>query len=163
MDQKYNAPIDKVFALLTDPKWLEARCLALGEQSAKITARRKTKKTGGGVSLSMTRRVHRDLPALLAEVLPSESDLQFEEDWTPDGAGGYAGMLQMDVIGQPITMSAEFTLQPAGKGCLYVIVHHSKCSIPFIGGTVAKFVQGQVEQGCADEFAYLVAHLKKNK
>lgn len=25
MEQKYNAPIDKVFALLTDPKWLEDR------------------------------------------------------------------------------------------------------------------------------------------
>ena len=25
MEQKYGAPMDKVFALLTDPKWLEAQ------------------------------------------------------------------------------------------------------------------------------------------
>ena len=32
MEQKYSAPIEKVFSLLTDPKWLEARSLALGVQ-----------------------------------------------------------------------------------------------------------------------------------
>ena len=36
MEQKYNAPMDKVFAILTDPKWLEARSLALGELSASV-------------------------------------------------------------------------------------------------------------------------------
>jgi len=35
MEQKYNAPLDKVFALLTDPKWLEARSLALVEMQKK--------------------------------------------------------------------------------------------------------------------------------
>lgn len=156
MEQKYGAPIEQVFGLLTDPKWLEARSLALGELSAKI----KTKKSGkGGVTLSMTRRVKRELPALIAKVLPSESDLQFEETWTP-AEGGYDGTLTMQVVGQPVSMSAEFTLESAGKGCIYKIVHETKCSIPLVGGTVAKFAQGQIEQGCADEFAYLVKQLK---
>jgi hypothetical protein len=159
MEQKYSATIDKVFALLTDPKWLEARCLALGELSAKV----KAKKSAGGVALSMTRRAKRELPALVAKVLPSESDLQFEEVWRRGDDGGYTGTLAMDVVGQPVKMSAEFELAPAGKGCVYRIEHHTKCSIPLLGGPVAKFAQGQVEQGCADEFAYLVDYLKKNK
>ena len=36
MEKKFNAPVDKVFGLLTDPKWLEARCLALGELSREL-------------------------------------------------------------------------------------------------------------------------------
>ena len=40
MEKKFTAPVDKVFGLLTDSKWLEARCLALGELSASC----KTKK-----------------------------------------------------------------------------------------------------------------------
>ncbi len=158
MEQKYAAPVDKVFVLLTDPKWLEARCLALGELAAKV----KAKKSGKGVTLSMTRRVKRDLPALIAKVLPSESDLQFEETWTP-ATGGYTGTLAMQIAGQPVTMTAEFSLQPDGKGCVYRIVHRTKCSIPLVGGTVAKFAQGQIEQGCADEFGYLVDYLKQRK
>jgi hypothetical protein len=158
MEQKYGAPIETVLAHLTDPKWLEARCLALGELSAKV----KAKKAGKGIKISMTRRVKRDLPALIARVLPSESDLQFEESWTPDG-DGYAGTLTMDVVGQPVSMTAEFSLQPAGKGCVYRIVHHAKCSIPLLGGPVARYSQSEIEQGCADEFKYLVAFLKAKK
>lgn len=158
MEQKYAAPIDKIFHHLTDPKWLEARCLALGELSAKV----KVKKAGKGVKVSMTRRVKRDLPSLIAKVLPSESDLHFEETWAPEG-DGYAGSLTMDVAGQPVSMTAEFTLEPAGKGCVYRIKHHAKCSIPLIGGPVARFTQEQVEAGCDHEFKYLVEFLKKHK
>lgn len=149
MEQKYAAPIDTVFALLTDAKWLEARNMALGELLAKVEA----KKSAKGVTISMTRRIKRELPALVAKVLSPESDLQFEESWVPDGEGGYGGSLSMDIVGQPVTMNAEFTLTPAGKGCVYRIAHQAKCSIPLLGGPV--------EQGCADEFAYLVAQLRK--
>lgn len=158
MEQKYNAPIDRVFSLLTDPRWLEARSLALGELSAKV----KAKKSPKGVVLSMTRRARRDLPALVAKVLPSESDLQFEETWAL-AEGGYDGTLTMDIVGQPVKMKAEFTLEAAGKGCIYRIEHETKCSIPLVGGPVAKFAQGQVQQGCAAEFEYLVDYLRKQK
>ena len=110
----------------------------------------------------MTRRVKRELPALVAKVLPAESDLQFEESWTP-ADGGYDGVLTMDIVGQPVKMKAEFTLEAAGKGCIYRIEHETKCSIPLVGGPVARFAQGQVEQGCAEEFAYLVQALKNSK
>lgn len=159
MEQKYSAPVDKVFALLTDPKWLEARCLALGELSASI----KAKKAGKGVAIGMKRRVKRELPALVAKVIPPEADLVFEESWGPDEDGTRSGTLSMTAVGQPITMTAEFELAPAGKGSVYRITHVCKCSVPLIGGTVAKFAQGQVEAGCADEFAYLVDYLKKHK
>jgi hypothetical protein len=159
MEQKYNAPIDKVYALLTDAKWLEARCLAVGELSAKV----KAKKTAKGATVSMTRRVKRELPALVAKVLPAESDLQFEETWAAAAGGGYTGTLTMDIVGQPVKMSAEFNLESAGKGCVYRILHHTKCSVPLIGGPIAKFAQAQVEQGCAAEFAYLVEELKAGR
>ena len=157
MEQKYAAPIETVVGLLTDPKWLEARSLALGELSVRV----KTKKVGNKVALSMARRVKRELPALVVKVLSPESDLQFEESWIADGDGGYQGTLAMDIVGQPVAMSAEFSLVPAGKGCIFRIEHKAKCGIPLIGGTVAKFALGQIEQGCADEFAYLVGQLKK--
>jgi hypothetical protein len=158
MEQKYSAPIDKVFGLLTDPKWLEARCLAVGELSASVKAK---KAKGGGVSLTMKRRVKRDLPGVLAKVMSSESDLVFEETWTPGEDGGWTGTLAMDAIGQPVKMTATFELVPSGKGCVYRITHKCKSNVLLIGGMVEKFAQEQVEHGCADEFAYLVGYLKK--
>jgi hypothetical protein len=160
MEQKYPAPIDKVFALLTDPKWLQGRSAALGEISASV----KAKKSGGGVTLTMKRRVRRDLPALVAKVLAPEADLIFEEVWSAAGEGGArTGTLTMDTVGQPVKMSATFELAPAGKGCVYRIKHACKSSVPLIGGIVERFALGQIESGCADEFAYLVAHLRDRK
>ena len=159
MEQKYSASVDKVFALLTDPKWLEARCLALGELSASV----KAKRAGKGVAITMKRRVKRDLPALVAKVMPSEADLAFEETWGADDDGVRSGTLTMEALGQPVKMTADFELAPSGKGSIYRITHVCKCSVPLIGGTVAKFAQGQVEEGCAAEFAYLVDYLKKHK
>ena len=160
MEQKYAAPIDKVFALLTDPKWLQGRSAAIGELSAKV----KSKKSGGGVALTMHRRVKRDLPGLVAKVLSIEADLVFEEVWSAAGDGGVrTGTLAMDALGQPVKMTATFELAPAGKGCVYRITHKCKSSVPFIGGVVEKFAQSQVESGCADEFAHLVAYLKNHK
>lgn len=159
MEQKYAATVDKVFALLTDPKWLEARGQALGELSTQV----KAKKSAGGVTLSMKRRVRRDLPSLVAKVLSPESDLVFEETWTAATEAGRSGTLTMEAIGQPVKMSAKFELAPAGKGCDYRITHTCKSSVPFIGGAVEKFALGQVESGCADELAYLAEFLKTHK
>jgi uncharacterized protein YndB with AHSA1/START domain len=157
MEQKYSAPMDKVFALLTDPKWLEARCLAVGELSASI----KAKKKNGGVVIAMTRRVRRELPGVLARVMSPESDLVFEETWSAEEDGRRTGTLTMDAVGQPVRMTATFELAPSGKGCVYRITHKCKSGVPLIGGIVEKFAQEQVEEGCADEFRYLVDYLKR--
>lgn len=159
MEQKYSATVEQVYALLTNGKWLEERCLTLGELSASC----KVKKAAGGVVVTMKRRVRRELPGIIAKVISPESDLEFEENWGADEEGTRSGSMVMTAAGQPIKMTADFELAPSGKGCIYRIKHKVKASVPLIGGTIERFALGQVEQGCADEFAYLVSYLKKNK
>jgi len=158
MEKKFTAPVDKVFGLLTDPKWLEARCLAMGELSASC----KTKKAAGGVTVTMKRRVHRDLNAVIAKVLNPDSDIELEEHWSVD-KDKRSGSFTLQIVGKPITVTADFEVAPEGKGCVYRIQHQAKVRVPFIGGVVEKFVIGQTEQGCADELDYLADYLKKNK
>jgi uncharacterized protein YndB with AHSA1/START domain len=158
MEKKFTAPIDKVFGLLTDPKWLEARCLAMGELSASC----KTKKAAAGATVTMKRRVRRELNAIISKVLNPESDIELVEQWSVDKEKR-SGTFTLQIVGKPITVTAEFELAPEGKGCVYRIQHHAKVQVPLIGGVVAKFVMGQTEQGCADELDYLADYLKKNK
>ena len=157
VEQKLAASADKVHALLTDPKWIETRCLALGELSASC----KVKKTPSTV-VTMKRRVRRELNAVIAKVLNPESDIELVEHWAAEGKG-YKGQLTLQVVGKPITVTGDFELVPDGKGCVYRIQHHAKVNVPLIGGVVAKFAIGQADQGCADELSYLAEHLKKNK
>jgi hypothetical protein len=155
MEQKFNASVEQVFALLTAPKWLEARSLAMGELSAKV----KAKKTAKGVNVTMDRRLHRDLPTLIAKVLPADSDVHFEEVWTRDD-DGYVGTWTMEILGQPVKATAEFSLSPSGKGCVYAIQHKASCSIAFVGGAVAKFAQGEIETATQAEMDYLAQALR---
>ena len=158
MERKLGAPVATVFALLTDPKWLQARCLALGELSASCKAR----KSAGDVVVTMRRRVHRDLNALIAKVLNPDSDIEIEERWIA-ADGGYTGSYTLQIVGKPVTVTAEFALQPQGKGSVYRIQHSAEVRVPLVGGVVEKFVIGQSEQACADELDYLVENLKARK
>jgi hypothetical protein len=158
VEKKFNAPVDKVFGLLTDPKWLEARSLALGELSANC----KTKKTATGATVTMKRRVRRELNAVISKVLNPESDIELVEQWAI-AKDRRSGTFTLQVVGKPVTVTAEFALAPEGKGCVYRIQHDASVRVPLIGGVVAKFVMGQTEAGCADELDYLADYLKKNK
>lgn len=159
MEQKYSATVEQVYALLTQGKWLEERCLALGELSAAC----KAKKSGGGALVTMKRRVRRELPGIIAKVVSPESDLEFEETWGADEQGARRGSMVMIAAGQPLKMTADFELLPSGKGCVYRISHKVKANVPIIGAAIEKFAQAQIEQGCADEFAYMVRYLKAHK
>jgi Protein of unknown function (DUF2505) len=158
MEQKYNAPVEKVFGLLTDAKWLEARSNALGELSAAC----KAKKSAGSVAVTMKRRVRRELNAVISKVLNPDIDIELEERWTAE-KNRYSGTYALAIVGKPITVSADFELAADGKGCVYRIQHRAKVRVPIIGGVVEKFIMGQTEQGCADELDFLAEYLKKNK
>lgn len=157
MERTINAPVDKVFALLTDAKWLETRYLALGDLSASC----KVKKTGG-VVITMKRRIHRELSAVLSKVLSPDSDLEVEEKWSGD-KNAYAGTSTAQIVGKPITITLNYELEPAGKGCVLRIEPQCKVRVPFIGGVVEKFILGQTEESSAAEVDYLADFLKKNK
>lgn len=158
VELKFSAATDKVYALLTEAKWLEQRCLELGEISASV----KVKHTAKGAAIVMQRRIRRDLPALVAKVLSTETDMTIDEHWAADG-DGYSGSLTLALAGQPVKVAADFSLMPAGKGCIYRIQHKAKSSVPLIGGMVEKFALSEVESGCADELDYLAKALKKHK
>jgi hypothetical protein len=157
MEKKFNTTADQLFALLTDAKWLEERSLAMGELSAQC----KVKKSGG-LHVTMKRRVHRDLPAIVAKVINPDSDIEIMENWAGDAAKRTASYV-LTIVGKPITVSADIELEATGKSCVYRIKHSAKVKVPLIGGVIEKFVIGETEKGCADELTYLADYLKKHK
>lgn len=157
MEFKLNCSVEKVYGLLTDPKWLQARSLELGELSAQCLV-----KKSGGLNVTMKRRVHRDLPAIVAKVINPDSDIEIVEHWTGD-AGKRTATYVLNIVGKPITVNADITLEAAGKGCVYRIEHTAKVKVPLIGGVIEKFVVSETEKGCSDELEYLASYLKTSK
>jgi hypothetical protein len=157
MEQKFNVPAAVVLELLTNAKWLEARCLAMGELSASV----KAKKKAGQIHVTMKRRLRRDLPGVLAKVLSPESDLVMEEVWTLEEGGEASGTMDVEIVGQPVRLNADFELLQSGKGCIYRITHRAKASVRLVGGTIERFATKQTEEACALELKYLADYLKK--
>ena len=158
MQVKYNAALETVYGHLTDPKFLKARSLELGELSADC----KVRKQGKGHAVTMTREVRRELPSFLAKLFNPIQTIVIEEHWSDDEDGGKQATYRLDITGQPVEVTADISLKPSGKGCVYEIRHRCKARIPFIGGQIEKFVLGQTEAGCKDELDYLNALLKKS-
>lgn len=158
MQIKYNAPLETVYAKLTDPKFLEERSLAMGELSANC----KVKKLASGHTVTMKREVRRELPSFLAKLFNPVQTIVIEERWSDDDDGGMQATYKLVVTGQPVEVTADIALKPSGKGCVYEIAHRCKARIPLIGGQIERYVLAQTEAGCKDELDYLANLLKKS-
>lgn len=159
MQAKFSAPLETVYAALTDPKFLEERSLALGELSAKC----KVRKLAHGHVVTMTREVERELPSFLAKLFAPVQTIVIEERWADAGDDGKTATYTLGISGQPVEVSADIALRPSGKGCVYEIDHRCKVRIPLIGGQIEKYVLGQTRSGCEDELDYLAQELKARK
>ena len=157
IEYHFKASVDKVFALLSDPDYLADRCLALGELQADC----RVDERGGELVVTMRRRVQRKLPAFLARVFDANQTVELVERWKKNGkerSGSYA----LKVIGQPVTVTAELNLKPAGRGrggCTYTVTHAAKAGIPLIGRRIEQFILDQTADGARAELEHLAQHL----
>lgn len=155
MEHTFNAPIHRVFALLTDVSWLETRSRALGYLGVHI----QTRVNGKAVAITTKRCAPGTLLPHGTGMTTPCVDLVFREKWNPEFEGVRTGKLTMSAVDQPIRMSASFELVPSGNNSIYRIVHKYKSNVPLTGDAVHKFAQEQIETICMDEFAYLVGYL----
>lgn len=152
----FDQDVNTVFNLITDPDFIVERCVALGEVEADCDVEDYEDKT----VVTIRRVVSRDLPAFLAKLFDTQQTLKMVETWNKDGEN-WQGEYRVDVEGQPVTVTAKFSLEAKGSGSLYRIQHKAKANIPLIGGKVEKFILGNTESGAGAELEYTQNALKK--
>lgn len=152
--QTFQQEVDLVFDLLTDPDFLVDRCIALGNLSAEGQA----ETDGDKVTTHLVREVENDLPAFVAKILKPVQTINVTERWRPKGSG-WEGEMTVKVVGQPITISAMFSLEPNNDGCIYITAARAKADIPLIGRKIEKFLVKQFESDAARELGYTQEYL----
>ncbi len=157
MKASYKADTDRVYSLLTDKKYLLERSIGLGDLEVQCDI----EEQGDVTEIALTRKLVRDFPLLLAKLLNPEQTLKVREEWRRDeeSEGSWVGSQVIEVKNQPITIFADFRLDPTGEGCCYTIKHKVKSRIPLLGSRISKYVLAQVEQGCQRQMDYLGNHL----
>jgi len=93
MEFKFDAPAGRVFALLTDARFLQERCLAIGDISAECKV-----KKGSGPVVTMKREARRELPSVLAKLFNPVSKFTIEEHWSGDDQDGRTGTYLFEIV-----------------------------------------------------------------
>ena len=155
VDYDFNASLDAVAELLTDPQFLVDRCLALGG----ISATGQSNEENGRLVIETSREVEADLPSIVKKILGSVTTLDLLEVWQRDG-DGWRGTWDVSIKGQPINVHADFELMPAGEGCSYSADAKVTAKVPLIGKKIEKSLEGTIANDLLADLEYTNNQLK---
>jgi uncharacterized protein YndB with AHSA1/START domain len=145
LEHHYDADVETVFALITDPDFMTRKYTAVGGTNVAVD---RSEEDGGGCELVTRRTVTVDLPGFAKRVMqPSNTAIQ-TENWAPaDGNGARVCSYHVEIQGMPSKVTGTLKLSAEGTGTKQDIDADVKVSIPLIGGKLEKFA---IETGKAD-------------
>jgi Protein of unknown function (DUF2505) len=147
-------------SLKTDVASALKLCTELGNQEA-IYARLggtdvEIKREGRSpkVRLRISRKEAVNPPAAIRRLVPSTNHVSHTEAWSADG-DGYCADIAIEIKGVPVKIVGTKSLRPERGGCSVEWKFDVTSSIPLLGGVIASFAGGEVEQKLEKEFTIL--------
>jgi uncharacterized protein YndB with AHSA1/START domain len=153
----YKQPIDTVFSAFGNPEAITQRLEAMGARNINLVT---CELSETGLVVHQEREVPTDVPGVLKKVLGEWNHVVQKETWVKKDDGCHCDIL-VKLEGVPVTIEGTLFLHPEGEGCVNEIDLKINCSIPLIGGKLAKFVGHNVIEGMQEEFEFITAHLTK--
>jgi hypothetical protein len=145
LEHHYDADVETVFALITDPGFVERKYVGIGGKDVAVD---RTEGDDGGCEVVTKRTVTVDLPGFARRVMkPSNTAIQTETWGAADAGGSRVCHYNVDVQGMPSSVSGTVTLSSDGGGTRQAIEADVKVSIPLLGGKLEKFA---IETGKTD-------------
>jgi hypothetical protein len=138
------------FKLATEQKHQEAIYAELGGSDVKI----KREGRAPNVTLRISRKEPSNPPAAIRRLVSSVNEVHHTEDWTADGKG-HSAEIAVDIKGTPVKITGSKSLQPEKGGCAIEWNFEVSCGIPLLGGMMASFAGGELEQKLEREFRIL--------
>jgi hypothetical protein len=155
-EQTYDASPAEVFAMLADPAFREASCVAQDVISAEVVLERR----GNGFSLTIDQEQRTDdLPAFARTFAGSSTRAILREEWE-DTTGG---TLRIDAPGKPSQVSGTITLRPEGSQTREIIELDLTIKVPLVGGKLEKLLAEKITAGLDAEHEVGVAYLEGNR
>jgi len=145
-----KADLASVFKLCTEQKSQEAIYAGLGGSDVKI--RREGR--APNVRLHISRKEPANPPAAIRRIVPGVNEVSHTEVWTTEGDGFEADIV-VEIKGVPVKIVGTKSLQPEKGGCRVEWKFDVTCGIPLLGGLIASFAGGEIEQKLEREFKLL--------
>ena len=154
----YDAPPDKVYAMLASPAFRRQACAAMDVISADVQV---DPDPGGGDGFSLVidqLQNTKDLPAFARTFAGDSTRAVQREVWLSKESGN----LSIEAPGKPTSASGTIRLEPDGTGTKEVVELEIKVRVPLIGGKLEKLMADKVASGMDVEQTVGVIWLKEH-
>jgi hypothetical protein len=156
---EYAAAPDTVFAVLSDPAFQEAKCVATHaiRHSAGVTTQ------GERTVITTERELPSDgLPDFAKNLVGETLTVSETQDWGPASPdGSRQGTVTMKVSGAPLTLTGHLSLTPNGAGSVEKLDSELKAKVPLIGGRIEKAAAPPIEAAIMIEHATATTWLSR--
>jgi uncharacterized protein YndB with AHSA1/START domain len=133
---RYDAPVDDVYAMLTDPAFREKAALAQGVTSVDVSV------DGGTITLEM-QQPNTDLPGFARKIVGDDSRVIQAEAWNGSDSADFS----ITIPGTPGSISGVRTLKADGDGTLDSFDGEAKAKIPLVGGKLEGLIATKLKEG----------------
>lgn len=136
--QQFAATPERVWAMLTDPEYIETKALRSGsiEVNAEVEA------GDAETRIISRRRLPAKLPSFMKKVVGDEIVINEAQRWGDAGPdGGREGTFVVDFGGQPMAFKGTVGLRPNGDGTEVLTEGTLKASVRFVGSKVEAVAQ----------------------
>jgi hypothetical protein len=136
-DIRYDADPQRVFTMLVDPSFQEAKCVATGaiEHSVAVSEN----DDGGATIVSRRSMPTHYVPEFVRPFLGGAFELIETQKWSAAGSDGdRTGSIVVEIHGAPVRFSASTALVADGSGTHQPIAGDIKAAIPLFGGRIEK-------------------------
>lgn len=153
---RFDATPERVFALFTDPGFLEGRLADTGGLDPQVVG----VDTADGVTTVVTRQSipSSALPSMVASMINGDPVTERTETWRADG-GGHTADFSVVIKGAPASLKGTMKLTAADGGTDWVVDANATVPIPLFGGKIESIITEQVGTLLTGEAAYTATTL----
>lgn len=136
---RYDASVDDVHAMLTDPVFREKATWSQGATSVDVTVSRSG--DGGSVRIAMV-SPNSDVPAFARKIAGDTVHAVQAEEWS-----GHEADFTITTAKVPAGIHGRRYLVADGDGCRDEFDGEARASIPLVGGKLEKLIADKLKQG----------------
>ncbi len=152
---------DEVYATMIDPVYLRARLQQIGGPGAALLEH---SADDGGARYRLRHGLDKAvLPPLVQNLMPGDLVIERTETIRRRGPGDYAGEVDVQVPGTPVSAHGRSELREQGAGSEFAVHAEVTVNVPFLGGRIEETVAGQVHQLLVAETAFTEQWLRQQQ
>ena len=142
---KYPASSAVVLKAFMDKQFHEKKMGVLGIKEFKVVGH---DAKGDDFRIKIERKVPLAPPGVVSKFVPANATVVSEERWN---SASKTGKVKVEPQGIPVEISSNVRFADDASGCTITYAFEINAKVPLVGGTLEKFIAGDMEQKFAAE------------